>query len=169
MQPDLRAGLSVPPGRSGCPINLASELLGNRWSLVILRDLVFGGPRHYRDLLAGSLEGIASNILSARLEKLTAAGLLSKHTDPRHSQKVLYRLTEPAIQLVPVLVALGDWGNRWLPADPDIGATAAALHAGGEALQRRFMDELRSEHLDGIEPGPESLRTSLVGAGSGRD
>lgn len=162
MQPDSATGLTVPPGRSGCPINLASELLGNRWSLVVLRDLVFRGPAHYRELLAGSIEGIASNILSGRLEKLTAAGLLTRHADPDHRQKVLYRLTEPAIQLVPVIVALGAWGNRWLPADPHIGATAAALHDGGLELQERFMEELRAEHLHGRDPDPSSLRLILV-------
>lgn len=147
----------MPAGRSGCPINLATELLGDRWSFVILRDLMFGGPRHYRDLLAGSREGIASNILTSRLEKLTAVGLLTRHTDPGHRQKVRYRLAEPAIELLPVLVALGVWGNRWLPADPEIGSTAAALHEGGERLQQCFMEELRSEHLEGREPDPAGL------------
>ena len=57
----------MPAGKSGCPINLTVELLGDRWSLVLLRDVMFGGHRHFRELLTHSLEGIASNILSSRL------------------------------------------------------------------------------------------------------
>lgn len=147
-QSDRRADvLPVPAGRSGCPLNLASELLGDRWSLLVLRDLIFGGPRHYRELLASSREGIASNILNNRLARLTEAGLLTRHEDPGHRQKVQYRLTEAGIQLVPVLAALGDWGNRWLPVDPELAAPAAELAAGGPALQQTFMDELRVAHL----------------------
>lgn len=113
----------------------------------MLRDLIFGGPRHYRDLLANSREGIASNILNNRLTRLTEAGLLTRHEDPGHRQKVQYRLTEAGIQLVPVLVALGEWGNRWLPVDPELAAAAVELSAGGPALQHRFMNELRTVHL----------------------
>src|SRR5690625_6143502 len=69
---------------------------------------MFGGHRRFRELLTNSVEGIASNILAARLAKMTAAGLLSRHADPTHRQKVDYRLTEAAIQLVPVLAVLGD-------------------------------------------------------------
>ena len=56
--------------RSGCPINLTMEILGDRWSLVVLRDVMFGNKRHFRDLLETSMEGIASNILAARLKRL---------------------------------------------------------------------------------------------------
>lgn len=147
-QSDPRAdALPVPAGRSGCPLNLASELFGDRWSLLVLRDLTFGGPRHYRDLLASSREGIASNILTNRLSRLTEAGLLTRHPDPDHRQKVQYRLTEAGIQLVPVLVALGEWGNRWLPVDPELAAPAVELSAGGPPRQHRFMDQLRTVHL----------------------
>lgn len=139
--------LDVKQGRSGCPLNLASELLGDRWSLLVLRDLTFGGPSHYRDLLARSREGIASNILNNRLSRLTEAGLLTRHEDPGHRQRVQYRLTEAGIQLVPVLVTLGEWGSRWLPADPELSSDAVELSRGGASLQREFMEELRAVHL----------------------
>lgn len=84
--------------RSGCPINLTMEILGDRWSLIVLRDMMFGNRRHFRELLENSMEGIASNILSARLKRLVDAGLLSRSDDPSHRQKVIYSLTEPAIQ-----------------------------------------------------------------------
>lgn len=161
-QVDAASRLDVPDPRSGCPLNLTAELLGDRWSLLVLRDLTFGGPRHYRDLLGGSTEGIATNILAARLRKLVAAGMLAKRPDPAHAQRVAYHLTEPAIDFLPVLVAISAWAARWLPVDPDMTVIAAALQTGGPALQSAFMEELRAEHLDGQLP-ENALRRTLVG------
>ena len=96
--------------RSGCPINLTLEILGDRWSLIVIRDIMFGNRRHYRELLKHSEEGIASNILADRLARLIDAGLLTRRDDPSHRQKAIYSLTEPAIQLVPLLVQMGAWG-----------------------------------------------------------
>ncbi|HEX5263440.1 MAG TPA: helix-turn-helix domain-containing protein, partial [Phenylobacterium sp.] len=73
--------------RSGCPINLTLETLGDRWSLIVIRDLMFGNRRHFRELLMQSEEGIASNILAARLKQLQATGLVSRRDDPSHKQK----------------------------------------------------------------------------------
>ena len=73
------------------------ETLGDRWSLVIIRDIMFGNRRHYRELLSQSEEGIASNILADRLKKLMERGLLTRADDPSHKQKAIYSLTEPAI------------------------------------------------------------------------
>ena len=98
--------------RSGCPINLTLETFGDRWSLIILRDMMFGGRRRsFRSLLTESLEGIASNILSDRLTRLTATGLLSRSEDPRHKQRVVYSLTEKAIELVPMMLSWGAEGS----------------------------------------------------------
>lgn len=141
--------LRVADGRSGCPINMTVELLGDRWSLVVLRDIIFGGHRHFRELLRHSVEGIASNVLADRLGRMSEAGLLSRHEDPSHRQKVDYRLTEPAIQLVPVLAQLGAWGARWLPTSPELTIRAEVLADGGQELWSRFMDELREVHLRG--------------------
>lgn len=134
--------------RSGCPINLTIEVLGDRWSLVILRDMVFGNRRHFRDLLTHSIEGIASNILSARLKHLVETGLICAADDPSHKQKVIYSLTEAAIQLVPVFAALGEWGSRHLPATKELSVRAQLLSAGGPQLWDEFMEELRVLHLN---------------------
>lgn len=140
--------MPVGDGRSGCPINMTMELLGDRWSLVVLRDLMFSDRTGFRDLLHHSLEGIASNVLSARLSKLVAAGLLSRHQNPDHRQKIDYRLTDAAIDLVPVIIELGAWGGRWLPTTPELAVRARMLAEGGDDLRHRFMDELRSIHVD---------------------
>jgi DNA-binding HxlR family transcriptional regulator len=136
------------PGRSGCPINMTAELLGDRWSLVVLRDIMFGGFTHFRELLSHSLEGIASNILAARLTKLVGAGLLTRDDDPSHKQKVEYHLTEAAIQLVPIIATLGDWGARWLPTQPELTTRARLLAAGGPPMWDQLMNELRDQHLN---------------------
>ncbi|GAA2458987.1 hypothetical protein GCM10009857_24770 [Agromyces soli] len=137
------------------------ELLGDRWSLIVLRDIVFGGHRHFRELLANSLEGIASNILSSRLTKLVEAGLLTRNEDPSHRQKIDYRLTEAAIELIPVLAQLGKWGNRWLPTSPELAIRAQILADGGPRLWDRFMDELRDVHLHGKPSAADSVMTEL--------
>lgn len=127
---------------------MTMELLGDRWSLVVLRDVMFGGWTRFRELLHNSLEGIASNVLASRLAKLTDAGLLSREPHPGHRQKVDYFLTEPAIELVPLIIELGDWGSRWLPTSPVLAVRARLLADGGPELRDRFMDELRAIHLD---------------------
>jgi len=137
------------PHRSGCPINLTLEALGDKWSLIVVRDIMFGGRRRFRELLTASEEGIASNILADRLQHLVELGVLTRAADPTHKQKQIYSLTEPGIQLLPVFVALGAWGRRHLPATEALSIRAELLERGGSALVERFMDELRAEHLRG--------------------
>jgi DNA-binding HxlR family transcriptional regulator len=132
--------------RSGCPINLTLEILGDRWSLLILRDMIFSGKRHFRDLLR-SQEGIASNILADRLKRLVAQGLLTKAEDPSHKQKAIYSLTPMAIELVPVFAHIGAWGRKHLPASEPLSIRAELLEQGGPSMWERFMRELRAEHL----------------------
>jgi DNA-binding HxlR family transcriptional regulator len=149
--------------RSGCPINLTLELLGDRWSLLILRDIIFGGARRFRELLR-SQESIASNILAERLRMLVEAGLLTRGGDPSHKQKAIYSLTEKAITLLPVFAQIGAWGSRWLPATEALSIRARLMEAGGPPLWERFMAELRLEHLgEGLPPGP-SVRAELKAA-----
>ncbi|MFC7531884.1 winged helix-turn-helix transcriptional regulator [Actinoplanes sp. GCM10030250] len=137
----------VEEHRSGCPINLSLEVLGDKWSLLVIRDMMFGDRRHFRALLTGSEEGIASNILADRLQRLTALGMISSAPDPGHKQRIRLSLTEPSIQLVPVLAHLGAWGRRHLPVTRELAIRAELLERGGPELWERFMDELRELHL----------------------
>jgi DNA-binding HxlR family transcriptional regulator len=139
--------------RSSCPINLSLEVFGDRWSLIILRDMIFGGRRHFRELLLGSMEGISSNILSDRLKSLMALGLLTRADDPSHKQKGIYSLTEMAIELVPIMAHLGAWGSKWLPVSEELSIRAILLEEGGPEMWEQFMAELRVEHL-GASPPP---------------
>jgi len=149
--------------RSGCPINLTLEMLGDRWSLIVIRDVLFGNRRHYRELLTRSEEGIASNILADRLKRLVAAGLLSRRGDPGHQQKAIYSLTEPAIQLVPLLAHMAAWGRRHTPVTPELSIRAQLLEEGGPPLWEAFMAELRSLHL-GAPPVERSVFAELQAA-----
>jgi DNA-binding HxlR family transcriptional regulator len=146
-----------PEHRSGCPINLTLEMLGDRWSLIVIRDVMFGNRRHYRELLNLSNEKIASNILADRLKRLVEAGLLSRRDDPSHKQKAIYSLTEPAIQLVPLLAQMGAWGRRHTPVSEELSIRAHLLEEGGPAMWEAFMAELRTLHLSAPPAGPSVL------------
>ena len=153
------------PPRSGCPINLTLETLGDRWSLIVIRDIIFGNRRHYRELLLQSEERIASNILADRLKKLLKCGLLTRQDDPTHKQKAIYSLTEPAIQLLPILVQLGAWGRRHLAVTPQLAIRAKLLEEGGPILWSSFMDELRHAHLGvTLPPAHEPVLPRLTAA-----
>ena len=142
------------PHRSGCPINLTLEVFGDKWSLLIIRDMMFGNRRHFRELLSRSEEGIASNILADRLKRLVEQGMITRADDPSHKQKAIYSLTEKAIQLVPVFSQIGAWGRRHLPVSEELSIRAELLENGGPDMWAAFMDELRHIHL-GREPAPK--------------
>jgi DNA-binding HxlR family transcriptional regulator len=143
--------------RSGCPINLTLEVMGDRWSLIVIRDVMFGNRRHFRELLTRSEEGIASNILAARLKLLLEQGLLTKSDDPTHKQKAIYSLTEKSIQLVPVFAQIGAWGRRFLPVSEELSIRAQLLEEGGPPLWEEFMGELRAIHLGKPNSGPSVM------------
>ncbi|NLR98909.1 helix-turn-helix transcriptional regulator [Rhizobium sp. P38BS-XIX] len=151
--------------RSGCPINLTLEILGDRWSLIIIRDIMFGNRRHFRELLQNSEEGIASNILADRLKRLVERGLLTREDDPSHKQKAIYSLTEMAIDLVPLFAHMGAWGRKHLPVSEELSIRAELLENGGPKLWGDFMDELRAQHLGKVlPPGTPSVLDRLTEA-----
>jgi DNA-binding HxlR family transcriptional regulator len=138
--------------RSGCPINLTLETLGDRWSLIVIRDIMFGNRRHYHQLISESEERIATNLLADRLKRLVQSGLLSRRNDPTHKQKAIYSLTEPAIQLVPLLACMGAWGRRHTRVSADLAIRAQLLEEGGVPMWDAFMAELRHIHLGAPAP-----------------
>jgi DNA-binding HxlR family transcriptional regulator len=137
------------PPRSYCPINLGLEVFGDAWTLLVLRDLMFGGKRHFRELL-DSDEGISSNILADRLKRLVDRGILTKRDDPTHKQKAIYSLTDRGIALLPVLLQVGAWSRTHLPearrSDPRVLEMNRSLVESRGAI-RRMMAELRKAHV----------------------
>jgi DNA-binding HxlR family transcriptional regulator len=133
--------------RSGCPINLTLEVVGDKWSLLVIRDMIFGNRRHFRELLLQSEEGIASNILADRLKRLVDQGIMTKAADPSHKQKSIYSLTEQGIELLPILAQMSVWGRKYLPVAEELDIRARLLEEGGPKLWTEFMSELRETHL----------------------
>lgn len=99
-----------PPSerRSGCPLNASVEMLGDRWSLLIIRDMMLRGFRTYKEFLS-SHEGIATNILADRLVRLQAHGIVTTAADPSDARKQIYLLTKKGIDLAPVLAEMVLW------------------------------------------------------------
>ena len=154
--------------RSQCPINLTVELLGDRWTLMVIRDIMFGNRRHYLDLLRLSEEGIASNILADRLSRLVSLGLLTRTANPTHKQKAIYSLTEASIELLPILSEMMAWGRKHIPGTKLKGG-GIILEAGGQRMWKAFATELKAIHLGAPPPRrwiffPDQAALHLTGA-----
>jgi len=98
--------------RSGCPISLSLDLLGDKWSLLIVRDIMFLQRCTYSDFLAAK-EKIATNILNDRLQLLTSAKIVRRTKGAEDGRKVIYSLTEKGMDLMPALLALIEWGEKY--------------------------------------------------------
>ena len=121
--------------RSECPLNASVEMLGDRWSLLIIRDMMLRGFRTYKEFLE-CYEGIATNILADRLRKLVAYGIVTTELDPSDGRKVIYLLTEKGIDLAPVLTEMVLWA-------------AAHEDTGNQALVRQMQND-KTQFLAGV-------------------
>lgn len=114
---------SITPRRSNCPVSISLDIFGDRWSLLIVRDMMVRGYRTFRQFQQAG-EGIATNILSDRLRKLESAGLLITEPSTEDARSTHYRLTEKGIALAPVLLELLIWAAHHEPTDaPDVFIT----------------------------------------------
>ncbi len=102
---------------SGCPFVFAGDIFGDRWSLLVIRDMLFLGKRRFSEL-AASEEQIASNILTDRLKRLEAAGLIHRRRDPTNRRHVIYRLTDKGKDLLPAMLEIVRWSAKH---DPQTG------------------------------------------------
>jgi DNA-binding HxlR family transcriptional regulator len=121
--------------RSGCPLNASVEMLGDRWSLLIIRDMMLRSFQSYKEFME-CYEGIATNILADRLRKLVDYGIIATEADASDGRKVIYVLTEKGIDLAPVLTEMVLWA-------------AAHEDTGNQALVK-LMREDRKNFLEGI-------------------
>lgn len=131
--------------RSMCPISQALEIVGDRWSLLIVRDLAFTDKRRFRELLQAD-EGISSTVLSDRLGRLVDAGVLTRHGHPGHRQMAVYRLTAMGLDLLDVVVSLGIWGRRHLAVTDDSSAVVAEIERGGQQARNQLRRRVQHEH-----------------------
>ena len=139
--------MSKPSSRNcrhtGCPIAFTLEVLGDRWTLLIIRDLIFMGKRYYGEFLKSG-EGIATNVLADRLGRLESEGIVSKQVDPKDQKKYLYRLTDKGEDLLPVLLEMILWG---------------ATHDQKTAAPKAFIDRLKTDRAGVIKETLAHLQT----------
>ena len=119
--------------RSDCPLNFAVETIGDRWSLIILRDMIFHGKRTYGEFIKSD-EKIATNILANRLEYLETEGLISRSPHETDKRTDVYKITERGIELVPILVEMIAWSAN--------DRVWQSLKHGGTEVQRRFVEHV---------------------------
>lgn len=111
--------------RSHCPINFVLETFGDKWTLLVIRDLMFKGKRRYSEFLASD-EGISTNILADRLQRLERSGVIEKRVDPDHQARSIYRLTQKGRDLLPVMLEITAWSGKY---DAKTNAPAPLLKA----------------------------------------
>ena len=125
----------------GCPIRYASGLFGDKWSLLIIRDLMFKGRRFYGDFQEAG-EGISTNILASRLTDLEENGIISKARDPEKGSRYIYNLTEKGIELMPMMLAMMDWAEKYDEATEVPKDFINKLRTDPTALQQELIDNL---------------------------
>ncbi|MGE5114159.1 MAG: winged helix-turn-helix transcriptional regulator [Acidobacteriaceae bacterium] len=145
--------------RSGCPVSISLERFGDRWSLLIIRDLMVRGYRTFKEFQQSG-EGIATNILADRLERLGATGIISKEADESDGRRVNYRLTEKGIDLAPVMLELLVWGAR----HEDTGAPCAVIEQMANSREQVLAEVRRRWE----ERDPTPILPRFKGNASGR-
>jgi len=114
--------------KSGCPIDYAATMFGDRWTMLVLRDLSKG--KRYFSEFAASDEGVAPNILASRLKQLEKFGILTRRVDPKNRRQVIYELTEKGLDLTPIMIEVTMW---------------SAKHDPNTFVTKDFVEEVRSD------------------------
>jgi DNA-binding HxlR family transcriptional regulator len=114
----VKAKPNIKCRQSGCPVAFSLDIFGDKWTLLVIRDIALQGKRHYGEFL-DSPEGIATNILADRLNRLEQEKIISKDPDPANQTKYIYALTNKGLGLLPMLLEMAIWGAEH---DPDTAA-----------------------------------------------
>ncbi|TDY71706.1 DNA-binding HxlR family transcriptional regulator [Leptospira meyeri] len=130
--------------RSDCPISCSLDIWGDKWSLLIIRDLMNHKKSTYGDFLKSG-EGIATNILASRLQSLEENGLIEKLDHPESKAKVLYRLTHKGIDLLPILVEIHLWAEKYFDIPKELKDRMRAVKKDKETTIRTLMKDLKKE------------------------
>ena len=129
--------------RSDCGVSCSLDIWGDKWSLLIIRDLMFAKECTYGDFLK-SAEGIATNILASRLKELEENKMIEKLEHPGSKAKVLYRLTKKGIDLVPVMIEINLWSEKYFTLPPDKKALLKEVKKDKAAFIKAAIKELES-------------------------
>ena len=143
MQVLLKNIFMIKPGkRSDCPVSTSLDIWGDKWSLLIIRDLMFAKECTYGDFLKAP-EGIATNILASRLQALEENEIIEKLDHPESKAKVLYRLTRKGIDLLPVMIEINLWAEKYFPIPADRKAMLREVKKDKTAFIKSMTKELR--------------------------
>lgn len=127
-----------------CPLNYGLEIFGDRWTLLIIRDIAFWGKKTYGEFLNSS-ERPATNILAGRLAKLEENGFIVKRTDDKDKRKEIYSLTEKGLDLIPMLMEIGAWSAKYDPRQPEeFKQFVKMVRADQQRLTAHFIDKVRN-------------------------
>lgn len=132
--------------KSNCPQYLALDVFGDKWTLLIIRDMIIEEKTHFREFLQ-SKEKIASNILTNRLQSMEEEGLIHKKNDPNHKQKIIYLLTRKGIDLFPILLENARWSLKYKSVDTIDAQKAQIMLNGGKKAKENMMKILEKKHL----------------------
>ncbi|MBB2144478.1 transcriptional regulator [Pedobacter sp. LMG 31464] len=127
--------------RSDCPISSSLDIWGDKWSLLIVRDLMFSKQCTYGDFLKSD-EKIATNILAARLQMLEANGIITKQDHPESKAKVLYKLTPKGIDLLPIMIEINLWADKYFTLPTDRKEMLEEVKKDKDAFIREKITEL---------------------------
>lgn len=127
--------------RSECPISSALDIIGDKWSLLIIRDMVFEGKSTYNEFLKAE-ESIATNILADRLVLLESVGIITRSEHPESKSKVLYRITQKGIDLLPLLLEMILWSDKYNIISPKAKEFAELLKRDKNGVLKHLYNKL---------------------------
>ena len=130
--------------RSDCPLSCSLDVFGDKWSLLIIRDLMFGNKCTYNDFLKSD-EGIATNILASRLKGLEENGVIEKSAHPDSKAKILYKLTQKGIDLLPIIMEIYIWSDKYFTIPADIKATIKEAKKDKDKFVKQITKELKNQ------------------------
>jgi len=130
--------------RSNCPVSCSLDIWGDKWSLLIVRDLLDNQPCTYGDFLKAG-EKIATNILATRLQMLEENGIITKSEHPDSKAKVLYQLTPKGIDLLPIIIEIGFWADKYYEIDKSKKAVLKEIKIGKELFVKTTIQRLNKD------------------------
>ncbi|MBW8244778.1 helix-turn-helix transcriptional regulator [Muricauda oceani] len=133
--------------KSHCPINYSLEHFGDRWSLLIIRDLMFNGKRHYNEFLESG-EKISTSVLGDRLKHLEETGIISKEIDSVKKSRIRYSLTEKGISMLPIMLDMVMWGGLYDSESDVNNVFLTQVNNERELLIKSTRERLEKEHLE---------------------
>ena len=153
-----------------CPIHFGVRIFGDRWSLIIVRDMLFRGSTRFQDFLDAA-EGISTNVLSDRLSRLEAQQIISRQRDPANGRQVLYELTEKGRDLLPVLLAVIGWADKYAPETSISREMGERIRTDPSGVQDELRAAVESSDSGAVltllfgEPGCAQVNSQVDGAG----